>query len=986
MNNTIHSVVQDKNGYIWIGSSGGLQRYDGIRFKTFRSNREDSSSFPNNLIFQVIMDYTGNLWLLFNEGKVGLFDTHNFKFTESKVVPDNINSLKTSVMRLVKDDSNHVFLVLGGAEVLTLNRKTNTFSQAGNFFSVPDKSYPADFVHQPGTSYYWIALQSGHLAVYNRATGKLNTREDHEPHLKILEKDIEGLHPSFMFFDTNDRFWFTSWGPGIPLIYCWDLKNQKWILNKAEFHTELKTYYEVNGFFQQCDGTIWAKGARVMAWYDEKNNRFRHVENSHRTERSISFDGVQCLYEDAKKNIWVGTTNDGLYRFNPEKQFFLNIPHINRKTGQQGTGTVMSVMPTGWGTVFTGAWSDGLYEYDMDFNLLPLSLKKYDISDPPSMWSMATSRDKNYFWMSAQPGIYKVNRQERSFQLFLPDPVSKKTIRQLVEDNAGSLWMGLQYGGVFKWQADENGRLIGDTVRRIRPVPDLELVNKVYHDTQDQIWVGTATSGVYVFDAKTDSLKLHLSREAADWRKLPEPGVSSILQYDEKTYIITTGTYVLLYKTDQNKLITIHDFRDLSVFIASTEKDKNGYVWISTTGGLFRYNILNDMFVWFRKSDGIDNENFSLSSSRMLPDGRMVFGASDQFVVFDPSKIDINNSFPEIKITDIRVHNKSMLVDSLNNLPRVEFEHHLNSIVFEFSSLTFGTAYIDVKYKLEGIDQDWLMADEHYQAVYSYLPPGNYTFLVRSENAEGTSGNKMTRFNFTILRPFYQTWWFYSILALLAVLLLYWFDRERMKRNAAIQQMRSSIADNLHDEVTTTLNNITILSEIARLKADKDLEKSKEYIDQINAKSRKMMYNMEDVLWSIDPENDSMEKMLLRMREFAQGYEKEFDIPIELQMDPKLNRIKLDMLKRQELFFIFKDAMNCMIRGFKGEKVNISMDIESKILVLKMRAEKSCDDSMVDRNCIHLKDIRKRAAVLKAPVEFIPDSRFVSLILQVDVG
>jgi hypothetical protein len=129
-----------------------------------------------------------------------------------------------------------------------------------------------------------------------------------------------------------------------------------------------------------------------------------------------------------------------------------------------------------------------------------------------------------------------------------------------------------------------------------------------------------------------------------------------------------------------------------------------------------------------------------------------------------------------------------------------------------------------------------------------------------------------------------------------------------------------------------------------------------------------------------------MEKMVLRMRVFAQGYEKEFEIPIELQMDPKLNRIKLDMLKRQELFFIFKDAMNCMIRGFKGEKVNVSMDIESKILVLKMRAEKSFDDSMVDRNCIHLKDIRKRAAVLKAPVEFIPDNRFVSLILQVDVG
>jgi signal transduction histidine kinase len=277
------------------------------------------------------------------------------------------------------------------------------------------------------------------------------------------------------------------------------------------------------------------------------------------------------------------------------------------------------------------------------------------------------------------------------------------------------------------------------------------------------------------------------------------------------------------------------------------------------------------------------------------------------------------------------------------------------------------------------------MSDDRYQATYSYLPAGPYTFLVKSENAEGTSGNSVTRFQFTIQRPFYQTWWFYSLIVLLGVLLLYWYDRERMKRKSAIQQMRSSIADNLHEEVTKTLNNITILSEIARLKADKDLEKSKEYIDQINDKSRKMMYNMEDMLWSIHPENDSMQKMLLRMQEFAEGYEKEYDLPIELQMDPRLDRIRLDMLQRQELFFIFKDAMNCMVHSFKAKRTSISLDLEGRILVMKMRAEKQEAEMQFDNNCVYLKDIHKRAANLKARVDFLPDSRFVSMILQVDV-
>ena len=123
--------------------------------------------------------------------------------------------------------------------------------------------------------------------------------------------------------------------------------------------------------------------------------------------------------------------------------------------------------------------------------------------------------------------------------------------------------------------------------------------------------------------------------------------------------------------------------------------------------------------------------------------------------------------------------------------------------------------------------------------------------------------------------PFWKTWWFFCLLALLIAAVFYWLDQQRVNKLVALQNVRTEIAGNLHEEVNTTLNNINLLSEMARIKADKDVDRSKEYIDQISDKSHNMIIAMDDILWTIDPRNDSMEKSLLRMMEFADALEKQ---------------------------------------------------------------------------------------------------------------
>jgi signal transduction histidine kinase len=344
--------------------------------------------------------------------------------------------------------------------------------------------------------------------------------------------------------------------------------------------------------------------------------------------------------------------------------------------------------------------------------------------------------------------------------------------------------------------------------------------------------------------------------------------VASTLQFDDSTIIIGANS-ITLYNTRQKKIIQTLNLPDIFIgAVMAVERDRQGYLWVSSTGGLYRVNVRSKIFVRFDRTDGIANDRFIISSSYVLPNGQILFGADNQFVVFNPGHVQINDVSPDIRITGFKLANESLRMDSLIEKERIELSPEDNSITIEFSGLSFTSAYI-IRYKLENLDKEWKVADKNYQAIYSYLPPGTYTFLVRSEDAEGIPDKNITRLVIHVNPPFWKTWWFFCLLALVIAAVIFWLDRERIKRLIATQKLRTEIASNLHEEVNTTLNNINLLSEMARIKADKDIDRSKEFIEQISHKSHSMILAMDDILWSIDPQNDSMEKSLLRMMEFA---------------------------------------------------------------------------------------------------------------------
>jgi ligand-binding sensor domain-containing protein/signal transduction histidine kinase len=965
LSNQVNTIVQDREGYLWTGTTDGLQRFDGVRYKSFQHRENDSSTIPSNPVWQLLVDNKNNLWVLLANGKVGIFDTRKFVFREVPVKFKKPVSPNTYVKRLIKDEFGHIFYLMGGSEVITWDEKTGDFSYKHNFFRQKDEWDIVDFIQEPGTYKYWISVGHLGMAVYNHGTGQLSYPGQNIEKESLVEKFSGGNDYNRLLFDRRRRFWCVE-TKQTPVIYCYDLKSSELGVEKAVFKDAMNANHEIQGFFQQSDSAVWLYGLLVFAKFLENENQFQFVNNGYQHEKSIAYEYIHCLFEDREKNIWVCTDNNGLYRFNPNTEFFTNVKHTSRLTGKPGEAAPKSFVMTKWGTILAATAGDGLYQYDKNFHSIPLELTGLRENERLRSWSLAASGDSNTIWVSSDSGIYAIDERDHSCIHYNSPVLGNKSIRQIAEDKNGTLWIGTQNSGVFKWVSASGKKRSPKNIISFRGIPEVP-VNKIKVDSRGNVWVATPETGVYLIDPDSDKIIAHFNDQPDNPYRLPEGGVSSILDYDDSTVIITTATRIVRFNPVSLKSELIGPAGLISGFIAATEKDKSGWIWLGSTNGFYRINIQKKIFLYFNRSDGIDNEHFTQSASYLLPDGRMIFGTTNQFIDFDPSRIPVRSATPDIRVTDFKVMNKSLSLDSLAQLREIELGYQDNSVVIEFSPLVYSNPYL-IKYKLEGLDKDWRVADKNYQAIYSYLPAGSYTFLLKTIDEEKNESVKTTQLNIRVNAPFWKTTWFYALLILAIAGLLYWLDRERMRRKEAIQKMRRDIADNLHQEINLALGNINILSEMANLKAVREPEKSKEYIEQIHSRSHNMITAMDDMLWSIKPENDNMAKAIERISEHIDSLRNRYGVNINLLVDKKAASLNLNMLMRRKIFWFLKSGSTNIIRSGASD-CNIHLWVQKQNLVFTIEFNNSHVDKLQLNNILQRQELAERLEEINGTIQ-----------------
>ena len=962
--NIVHCVQQDANGYIWLIANNKIQRYDGYRFQTFVTG---SNGLPEGTIRGFLIDKKNRLWFHINDSTLGYMNADNFSWTGVKVeIPQGWGKRGSGLFVTNADAPMLVFPMQG---YITYDEKTKTAAQRHNPFRLPD-GWKILNTWQDKKNNYWFGTSEG-LVKYNPANKKISYAGHNTENDSSITAFAAVKMTSYFFIDRNNRKWLGSWPESTGL----SLKSlepngtvKEW---SQELGRALKGVYFTSFGITEASGLQWTAGGNLFAWYDAALGKFQVIPTNSPGEYSIRFDVVHHLYEDREKNIWVAT-NKGLYRFNPTNQSLQMQHNLLKGKDSAFTSEVTDVLETKSGEVLVSTWGTGFFSYDR--NLKPTSSGIFSNNSgikEGMVWSV-TQMNNGDLWWGAQAGwVGHYNAATKEIKRTQPAMIDRRTVRQVRKDHQENLWIGTQGGHIIKFNPTSNQWKLMNKIPAV--------ISKIIVSSSNEVWITTDLDGVYRYNAADGKLVKHYTSNLPHGQRILINGSPDIAQYNDSTIVIVSnGLNILNTKTNRFKyLLQGEDLFNVAV-------DKKGLIWATSPLGLVGQSLKNEaLHFTFDERDGIDNLSFSSGASAVLSDGKLVFGNNHGFLAFHPDKAMqsfVAYRFDKIKLSEFYFNEKKLLPDSVLRLKALKLGPGTVSIKARFTTNTFQNQYA-IFYFIEGLDTAWKPASTSGEIVLNYLPPGKYE-LKAAILDDKNQPQEITTIPIEIASPFYKTAWF--ILMLLALLLaaLYWFDRLRMKRTDELLKVRRGIATNLHVDISNTLEKINILSEMAVLKNENDPAKSREFLAQIKQVSSNMISAMQDMLWSISPENDKTDKLLNRLVRYVQVLNNRHNMQIEIATDDRIKKSKFDMQLRYEILLLFKHSIKSLISA-GAEDIRIYLGTEKNQLLYHVQFSHKNADRRLLNNFFNSKELADKVQAINGTIESNVSAKTAEIVCKI---
>jgi ligand-binding sensor domain-containing protein/two-component sensor histidine kinase len=950
--NFINCVWQDQRGFLWIGSENGLQRYDGHKFIRMYGESLDKS-IPILPVHQILGDKQDHMWIRMGE-IIGQYDvrTNNFK---RAITPKRNSGYLLSI------DTKGRVIINNLEGIFIYNPKTNTFGKDKNIIDCPDDWGVITVTEDPVTDNFWICGRRG-LGLFDIHTKKFYSHDYNPLHIGLL-KATPSTDVMNLFIDSKHRYWIAQWPyrPGLT-VNLYDAASQT-LVNKM-LEPDIPAYHEF-GAFVESGNQIWAFGSNLLNIYDEGEKVLYKFYDSNNTNYGIKFTAVSSIYKDRDGNTWLATDN-GLYKATV-------ITHgISHGTLKMETGNITFVQQITGDKLIFGTWgADGIHTVNI-FDSLKFSrndeLKANVDRNMPyadgvygSAWCMIEHSVTHHLWFGCQEGAlmdYDPVKKQTHF-LYLPI-FDKRTLRQVVEDGAHNLWFGTQWGRIIRLAPDGQFKIFEEYH---------SVVYKMMVDSKGKIWIGTTTKGLFVFDPVTGKTIKTYSAMGKAGQVLSKPGVKDIVQLNDSLMAIACDVNLDILNRYTGKIKQITPYQGLpNPVIYSMQTDNDGALWFSTNRNIIKYDWKKNEFRAYDQRDGLvsttNNRNL-LDLSTRLKSGRLIFAGGNNFVAFDPNVLKSKTVPKDVTITDIRLFNTYIRVDSVMYRGGLVLPHDKNSLTIEYASMTYTDRNRMVYYyMLEGAGKTWIRADNANIASFPSLPPGHYVFKVRCENTEGLASRHTTELSIYIRPAFWQTWWFILLLLILAAVPVYIIYNLRINRMAAVQRLREKVARDLHDDMGSTLTSINILSAMAANKITGENAPAREYLGKISTNSNQMMDAMDDIVWSIKPDNDTMPRIVARMREYAANVLEPKDIEYTVVNDDNIKNIKLDMDVRRNLFLIYKESLNNLVKYSGATDVSIEFFVHHGRLQLVVKDNGIGIDPKIIKPGNGLSNMKNRAAAI----------------------
>lgn len=796
---TGNTIMQDKQGYIWIATQGGLHRYDGYEFKVFTSVPFDTTSLSDSWVWGTSEASNGDIWAGTEGGGLNRLDPTTGTALHYRNDPDDSTSIS----------SDRVFYPL---EASNGDLWVSTFSQGLNRMRAGEEGRFTRYRHNhedinsiTTDALFWISeddqgqIWVGSANGINRIDPQTEriTRYLFDPNANERYGDPQNVLAQYIPEGNQGILWLAT-GNGLVKLNSKTNEHKRFLIepNKGEINP-LNFLHEVKP--DPADPNIlWVGGPGTgIARFDMRTDEFTSYRNDPRDQHSLRENIVNSLLLDRTGMMWVGTATEGINAFNPGAVNFRNIKNIPGDPSSLAPGMVWGTYEDSQGSLWVGTdvGAAGSYLTQFDASTRKVIRHQYNPKDkntllPGNLRAFAEDADGR-FWVAGSVGLNLFDRKTGKVTRFRQEQIEENRGRNSIfalvptAEDKNNLWIGSLGGldrfdtrtGVFThipMAKDSSSSLFG--------------ILSLHQDAQGTLWLGT-NKGLYKMDASGNVTvassynPLDPTQISDNWihciaERQSEPGVlwlglsngAGLNRYDSKT-----GTATHITEKDGLPSGTIYGILE----------DDDGALWMSTNGGISNYDPDTQQFRNYGLDDGLMALEYDQNAYAKGPGGVMYFGSGLGVTAFEPKYLSTNLIPPQVIISDFKLFNKSMraeegspLRSALSQDEALKLNYDQNEISIGFVALHFANPAKNIySYQLEGFDKEWIDAGNQRVATYTNLPPGDYTFNVKAANADGVWNEKGASLQFIILPPWYKTWWAYMLFVALFAAGVFGVDR-----------------------------------------------------------------------------------------------------------------------------------------------------------------------------------------------------------------
>jgi len=887
---------------MWVGTRNGLNRYDGHSFKVFRPAA--SNSISNEIINDIAEDSRGRIWVATMEG-LNIYDPAANNWTCMMPDPDTLVQAIPNfiVWDIMIDKSDRVWIASDVHAFCSydFNRDKFTYYDWPGFArgNPTIKQYKYKSIQKfsaKSDNEFWLGTTTG-LVLLNTDTKQFSFIASGGYYARVIE----------IVYDPENKKVFISTETG--KLFTYDETENKY----SEIFAD-EAQYPSTSFFQPEENEIWMPSEKGLIKISNDRKKIRIEQNIPQLTGTLLSGGTMSVYTDDDHIRWVATKN-GISVFDPSARHssFLPLLPVSDKESINNMGGVFyddssqcyfvcSLNPA---AVFIINSISGQIDKIMT-----------DENDNPFQLCINVEKDRhNNLWLLTDNHVYNYNRNTRKFLLFsTPNNGTKMTFRDMLHDEEGNYWFAPYNGRLFYYNTVQKKFIVpkDSSLKRIKNITGIKTVAN-----NGEILIGSFGENIYKYNLVTGKKEFYHDKKGTEALSL----INDINRDASGTlWVATSSGGVFRYDADMpfEKAFTGFDMKAgfTNNNILSLCSDDDTTLWLLSGNGLSAMNTRGQFL--FDLKDELPFNFTSYTSDNIYPhdiffssiNKELLVGVGGGLLIHSVKQKDSLVSFP-IVITNIRSSGKSLTDLQINEASALRIPYKSNSIIFEFAGLYYGNdAGLVFEYKLQGSDKDWVNANKKFEAGYQNLPPGKYSFYVRARE-RGNVVSEMQGYSFRIIPSFWQTWWFYFLIAIVLATAIYTFFRYRLNQKIKILEMRNRISQDLHDDIGASMSGINLLSQIAadKLQHNKPGEAS-EYLLKVKNYSQDVIEKLSDIVWVFNPQNDSIEKLMQRLKAFSISVALSKNIKVHFVTDKASETANLSIQQRKAIYLISKEAIN----------------------------------------------------------------------------